>query len=139
MSRHCALRAGSAPYWGKGRSWPTRCADQGGRARTGSHGSSGSPCRTRSGRRPRARRRFPFEAEAANLFFQLISNRYERASVIVTSNKPFGRWGETFGDETVAAAMIDRLVHHAEVHSLKGESYRMRGRELGRTSTTSND
>jgi DNA replication protein DnaC len=61
----------------------------------------------------------PFEAEAANLFFQLISNRYERASVIVTSNKPFGRWGETFGDETVAAAMIDRLVHHAEVHSLK--------------------
>jgi DNA replication protein DnaC len=81
----------------------------------------------------------PFEAEAANLFFQLISNRYERASVIVTSNKPFGRWGETFGDETVAAAMIDRLVHHAEVHSLKGESYRMRGRELGRTSTPSND
>jgi DNA replication protein DnaC len=81
----------------------------------------------------------PFEAEAANLFFQLISNRYERASVIVTSNKPFGRWGETFGDETVAAAMIDRLVHHAEVHSLKGESYRMRGRELGRTSTSSND
>ncbi len=59
------------------------------------------------------------EADAANLFFQLISNRYERASVIVTSNKPFGRWGEVFGDETVAAAMIDRLVHHAEVHSLK--------------------
>jgi DNA replication protein DnaC len=81
----------------------------------------------------------PFEAEAANLFFQLISNRYERASVIVTSNKPFGRWGETFGDETVAAAMIDRLVHHAEVHSLKGESYRIRGRgDLGRT-PTSND
>ena len=57
----------------------------------------------------------PFEPEAANLFFQLISARYERASVIVTSNKPFGRWGETFGDDTVAAAMIDRLVHHAEV------------------------
>jgi DNA replication protein DnaC len=82
----------------------------------------------------------PFEAEAANLFFQLVSNRYERASVIVTSNKPFGRWGETFGDETVAAAMIDRLVHHAEVHSLKGESYRMKGRELGRVPTaTDND
>ncbi|PBC69653.1 DNA replication protein DnaC [Streptomyces sp. TLI_235] len=81
----------------------------------------------------------PFESEAANLFFQLVSNRYERASVIVTSNKPFGRWGETFGDETVAAAMIDRLVHHAEVHSLKGESYRMRGRELGRVPTTDND
>jgi DNA replication protein DnaC len=78
----------------------------------------------------------PFEAAAANLFFQLISIRYERASVIVTSNKPFGRWGEVFGDETVAAAMIDRLVHHAEVYSLKGESYRMRGRELGRVPTS---
>ncbi|WP_323136457.1 MULTISPECIES: ATP-binding protein [unclassified Streptomyces] len=75
--------------------------------------------------------RFPFEPEAANLFFQFISGRYERASVIVTSNKPFGRWGEDFGDDTVAA-MIDRLVHHAEVISLKGDSYRMRGRDLGR-------
>jgi DNA replication protein DnaC len=74
----------------------------------------------------------PFEAEAANLFFQLISSRYERASVIVTSNKPFGRWGEVFGDDTVAAAMIDRLVHHAEVVSLRGDSYRLKDRDLGR-------
>ncbi len=74
----------------------------------------------------------PFEAEAANLFFQLISNRYERASVIVTSDKPFGRWGEVFGDATVAAAMIDLLVHHAEVISLKGDSYRLKDRDLGR-------
>ena len=57
----------------------------------------------------------PFEAEAANLFFQLVSARYERASLIVTSNKAFGRWGEVFGNDVVAAAMIDRLVHHAEV------------------------
>jgi DNA replication protein DnaC len=77
----------------------------------------------------------PFEPEAANLFFQFVSGRYERASVIVTSNKPFGRWGEVFGDDTVAAAMIDRLVHHAEVISLKGDSYRMRGRDLGRVPT----
>ena len=77
----------------------------------------------------------PFEAEAANLFFQLISSRYERASVIVTSNKPFGRWGEVFGDATVAAAMIDRLVHHAEVISLKGDSYRLKDRDLGRVPT----
>ncbi len=49
------------------------------------------------------------------------------------------RWGEVFGDETVAAAMIDRLVHHAEVHSLKGDSYRMKGRELGRIPTTTNN
>jgi DNA replication protein DnaC len=74
----------------------------------------------------------PFEAEAANLFFQLVSSRYERASVIVTSNKPFGRWGEVFGDPVVAAAMIDRLVHHAEVIALKGDSYRLKGRDLAR-------
>jgi DNA replication protein DnaC len=74
----------------------------------------------------------PFEPEAANLFFQLVSARYERASLIVTSNKPFGRWGEVFGDDVVAAAMIDRLVHHAEVVALKGDSYRLKDRNLGR-------
>jgi DNA replication protein DnaC len=77
----------------------------------------------------------PVDADAANLFFQLVSSRYERASVIVTSNKPFGRWGEVFGDATVAAAMIDRLVHHAEVISLKGDSYRLKDRDLGRVPT----
>jgi len=83
----------------------------------------------------------PFEPEAANLFFQLVSSRYERASLIVTSNKPFGRWGEVFGDDVVAAAMIDRLVHHAEVIALKGDSYRLRNRDLGRipTATTTAD
>ena len=78
----------------------------------------------------------PFEAEAANLFFQLVSSRYERASLIVTSNKPFGRWGEVFGDDVVAAAMIARLVHHAEVVALKGDSYRLRNRDLGRVPAT---
>jgi DNA replication protein DnaC len=78
----------------------------------------------------------PFDAEAANLFFQLVSSRYERASVVVTSNKPFGRWGEVFGDATVAAAMIDRLVHHAEVVTLKGDSYRLKDRDLGRVVPT---
>ena len=82
----------------------------------------------------------PFEPEAANLFFQLVSSRYERASLIVTSNKPFGRWGEVFGDDVVAAAMIDRLVHHAEVISLKGDSYRLKDRDLGRVpSSTKTD
>ncbi len=74
----------------------------------------------------------PFEPEAANLFFQLVSSRYERASLIVTSNKQFGRWGEVFGDDVVAAAMIDRLVHHADVVALKGDSYRLKDRDLGR-------
>ena len=81
----------------------------------------------------------PFEPEAANLFFQLVSSRYERASLIVTSNKPFGRWGEVFGDEVVAAAMIDRLVHHAEVVALKGDSYRLKDRDLGRVPASSTE
>ena len=55
---------------------------------------------------------------------------------VVTSNKPFDRWGEVFGDEDVAAAMIDRLVRHAEVVSLRGDSYRLKDRDLGRTPTT---
>jgi DNA replication protein DnaC len=73
----------------------------------------------------------PFDPEAANLMFTLVSSRYERASMIVTSNKPFSAWGEIFGDDVVAAAMIDRLVHHAEIVALKGDSYRLRDRDLG--------
>jgi DNA replication protein DnaC len=73
----------------------------------------------------------PFDPEAANLMFSLVSARYERASLIVTSNKPFSAWGEIFGDETTAVAMIDRLVHHAEILSLKGDSYRLRDKDLG--------
>ena len=78
----------------------------------------------------------PFDPEAANLMFSLISARYERASVIVTSNKPFSAWGEIFGDEVVAAAMIDRLVHHAEILGLKGDSYRLRDKDLGAPTPT---
>ena len=81
----------------------------------------------------------PFEPEAANLFFQLVAARYERASLIVTSNKPFGRWGEVFGDDTVAAAMIDRLVHHADVIALKGDSYRLKNRDRGRPPAATTD
>jgi DNA replication protein DnaC len=73
----------------------------------------------------------PFDPEAANLMFSLVSARYERASMIVTSNKPFSSWGEIFGDEVTAAAMIDRLVHHAEILALKGDSYRLRDKDLG--------
>jgi DNA replication protein DnaC len=73
----------------------------------------------------------PFDPDAANLMFMLVSRHYERASTIVTSNKPFSGWGEIFGDEVVAAAMIDRLVHHAEIVSLKGDSYRIKDKDLG--------
>lgn len=68
----------------------------------------------------------PFDPAAASLFFQLIASRYETGSVIVTSNLPFSRWGETLGDDVVAAATIDRLVHHAHVIALDGDSYRTR-------------
>jgi DNA replication protein DnaC len=74
----------------------------------------------------------PFDPQAANLMFMLISRRYERGSMIVTSNKPFSTWGEIFGDNTVATAMVDRLVHHAELISLKGDSYRLKDRDLAR-------
>jgi DNA replication protein DnaC len=74
----------------------------------------------------------PFDPEAANLMFSLVSTRYERASMIVTSNKPFSGWGEIFGDDMAATAMIDRLIHHAEILSLKGDSYRLRGKEDAR-------
>jgi DNA replication protein DnaC len=70
----------------------------------------------------------PFDQDAANLLFQLVASRYEQGSIMVTSNLPFGRWGETFSDDVVAAAMIDRLVHHAEVRTLTGDSYRTRQR-----------
>ena len=74
----------------------------------------------------------PLSREEASLFFRLLARRYERASLIVTSNKPFSAWGEIFGDEVTAVAMIDRLVHHAEILALKGDSYRLKDRDLAR-------
>lgn len=72
----------------------------------------------------------PFGRPAANLFFQVVNGRYTQGSMILTSNRAFSGWGEIFGgDVVVAAAMIDRLVHHAEIISLKGASYRLKGKE----------
>jgi DNA replication protein DnaC len=70
----------------------------------------------------------PLSAEQAYLFFQLINARYETGSIIMTSNKPFGKWAELMNDEAVATAMLDRLLHHAHIFSLKGDSYRMKDR-----------
>ena len=70
----------------------------------------------------------PFDPEAAALFFALVSSRYERSSLVVSSNKTFSAWAEIFGDPVAVAAMVDRLVHHAEVILLKGESYRLKGK-----------
>lgn len=68
----------------------------------------------------------PFDADAANLFFQLVSTRYEQGSMIITSNQPFTGWGDMFTDPIIAAAMIDRIVHHANVIPMKGASYRLK-------------
>jgi DNA replication protein DnaC len=73
----------------------------------------------------------PLERQAANLLFALVARRYERGSIIVTSNRGFERWGEILGDAMVAAALIDRLVHHATMIGLKGKSYRLRERGAG--------
>ena len=60
------------------------------------------------------------------LFFQLINRRYEHASTVLTSNKGFEEWGEILGDEVMAAALIDRLLHHCHIVNIRGNSYRMR-------------
>lgn len=70
----------------------------------------------------------PMDAAGANLFFQLVSRRYEQSSLILTSNKPFRDWGQIFGDEVVASAILDRLLHHCTVVNVKGESYRIKDR-----------
>ena len=75
----------------------------------------------------------PFEAEAANLFFQLVASRYQHARLIVTTHPVGGGWFVVVGAAGGAAAMIDRLVHHADVVALKGDSYRLRNRDLGPT------
>ena len=71
----------------------------------------------------------PMNRDQANLFFQVIAKRYERGATIVTSNLPFGQWDQTFaGDATLTAALLDRLLHHAHVVPIQGESYRLRNK-----------
>jgi DNA replication protein DnaC len=69
---------------------------------------------------------WPYDRVAATAFFTLISARYERGSVVLTSNKGFAEWGEVLGDPVVAAAILDRLLHHSHVLNIRGESYRLR-------------
>ena len=69
---------------------------------------------------------WPYDREAATAFFTLVSARYERGSIILTSNKGFGEWGELLGDSVIASAVLDRLLHHSHVLNIRGESYRLR-------------
>jgi DNA replication protein DnaC len=68
----------------------------------------------------------PLEKDAAHLFFQLVARRYERGAVLLTSNRSVGEWGDVFGDTVVATAILDRLLHHSHVLTIRGESYRLR-------------
>jgi len=68
----------------------------------------------------------PIDRQGANLFFQLVSRRYERGSIIITSNQSLGAWGEVFGDAVIASAILDRLLHHSITINIKGESFRLK-------------
>ncbi|RMD65502.1 AAA family ATPase [Candidatus Parcubacteria bacterium] len=85
----------------------------------------------------------PLNRLEASLFFRLVARRYERASLILTSNKRFLDWGEVFNDPVLATAVLDRLLHHATTLNIKGESYRLREKRkaglLGRSTETSKD
>ncbi len=68
----------------------------------------------------------PFDRPAAHFLFQLVSRRYERGAIIVTSNKSYGEWGDIFSDQVLAAAILDRLLHHSTTINIRGESYRLK-------------
>lgn len=68
----------------------------------------------------------PFDRPAANFLFQLVSRRYERGAIILTSNKSYGEWGDIFSDQVLAAAILDRLLHHSVTVNIRGESYRLK-------------
>ena len=72
----------------------------------------------------------PIDADSASLFFQLVAKRYEKHCTIITTNTPFSRWGEIFGSPTLANAVLDRLLHHSQVISIKGPSYRLREKRI---------
>ena len=82
----------------------------------------------------------PLTREEAHLFFRLLTRRYEKAPLILTSNKSFLDWGEIFGDQVLATAILDRLLHHATTLNIKGESYRLKEKRkaglLGKTPRT---
>ena len=78
---------------------------------------------------------FPTNLEGANLFFQLIARRYEKHSTIITTNKNFGEWQDIFQDNTISAAILDRILHHSKVIKIVGESYRLKERKEMMSST----
>lgn len=74
----------------------------------------------------------PKDARRVNLFFELVSRRYEYGSVIAISNKPFEEWGAIFGDDVIAAAVLDRLLHHSHITPITGPSYRTKDKHASK-------
>jgi DNA replication protein DnaC len=70
----------------------------------------------------------PLDELGATIFFQSVSARYERGSIVLTSNKSYGDWGSIFGDPIIATAILDRLLHHSTTINIRGESYRLKDR-----------
>lgn len=75
----------------------------------------------------------PLDKDGSDLFFQVMSHRYEQGSVVLTTNRPFKDWGKIFNDNTVASAILDRLVHHSDVVKIEGPSYRVKNRKEQRS------
>ena len=73
----------------------------------------------------------PLEKQTAHLFFQLVSRRYERGSMLITTNQTITQWGHVFGDEMIAAAVLDRVLHHSHVLVIQGDSFRLRQKKRG--------
>lgn len=82
----------------------------------------------------------PIEKEYSNIFFQLIAARYEKKSTIITTNQPLSKWGgEAFNDNTIATAIIDRLVHHSSITKITGRSYRIKDMIIDESDTDNKD
>jgi DNA replication protein DnaC len=79
----------------------------------------------------------PLDQLGANLFFQLVSRRYEGGSIPITSNQSLAGWGQAFGDQVIATAILDRLPHHSTILNVKGESYRLKEKRKARLLTRS--
>lgn len=79
----------------------------------------------------------PFEKRTAHLFFQLVARRYERGSMLITTNQPVTQWGTVFGDDVLAAAILDRLLHHSHTIVVSGDSYRLKQKKKGGLFATS--
>jgi DNA replication protein DnaC len=82
---------------------------------------------------------FPLDRLAAQFLFQLVSRRYLKGSIILTSNKSYGEWGDIFADQVLATAILDRLLHHSTTVNIRGQSYRLREKRRTGLFTTPQD